>query len=115
MVTSGLGTFHALHATLQDVLLHAAQRHWMLALCAKTKQILYLVPAGCLRRREHIVFECPALQNLRHNLVQAPQFDAKILFMWQDDFGFDCFIGACSKEEPTSAGPPVGDQPSDQP
>ena len=38
--------------------------------------------------QKHIVFECPALQGLRDRyeiLVQAPQGDAKILFMWQDD------------------------------
>ena len=28
----------------------AAQGHWMLALCAKTKQIMYMVPARRLRR-----------------------------------------------------------------
>jgi hypothetical protein len=36
----------------------------------------------------HIVFECPALQDLRHryeNLFQAPEGDAMILFMWQDN------------------------------
>ena len=35
----------------------------------------------------HLVFECPALQNLRNeydNLFQASQGDAMILFMWQD-------------------------------
>ena len=45
--------FHALHAALtalQDGLPQAAPGHCMLASCAKTKQILYIVPAGCLRR-----------------------------------------------------------------
>ena len=36
----------------------------------------------------HVVFECPALQDLRdrcETLFQAPQGDAMIVFMWQDD------------------------------
>ena len=44
--------FYALHAALtalQKGLSQAAQGHWMLALCAKTKQILHIVPAGCLK------------------------------------------------------------------
>jgi hypothetical protein len=48
----------------------------MLASCAKTKESLY------------IVLECPALQDLREryeDLFQAPQGDAMMLFMWQDD------------------------------
>ena len=34
------------------------------------------------------MYECPLLQYLREryeNMVQAPQGDAMILFMWQDD------------------------------
>ena len=37
---------------------------------------------------KHLVFECPALQDLcdrNMNLFQAPHGDAMILFMWQDD------------------------------
>ena len=45
------------------------------------------------------MFECPAFQDLRdryENLFQAPQGDAIILFMWQDDIiGVACFIDAC--------------------
>ena len=46
----------------------------------------------------------------------APQGDAMILFMWQDDIiGVARFIDACLERVYTSAGPPVGDQASDQP
>ena len=53
LVTSGLASFHALHAALaalQDGLPQTNQGHRMLASCAKTKQDVYNVPAGCLRR-----------------------------------------------------------------
>ena len=67
---------------------------------------------------KHFVFEC-ALHDLRDrygNLFQAPQGDAMILFMWQDDIiGVARFIDACLERVYTSAGPPVGDQASDQP
>ena len=50
---------------------------------------LYNVPAGCLRRMgSTLCVECPALQDLRdryENLFQAPQGDAMMLFMCQDD------------------------------
>ena len=63
--------------------------------------------------------KCPALQDLRgrfENLFQAPQGDAMILFMWQDDtIDVARFIGACLERVYTSAGPPAGDQASDQP
>ena len=50
------------------------------------------------------------------NLFQAPQGDAMILFMWQDDIiGVARFIDACSERMSTSAGPPMGGQASDQP
>ena len=35
-----------------------------------------------------MVFECPALQDLRDkrpHLFEGPQADAMVLFMWQDD------------------------------
>ena len=39
-----------------------------------------------------------------------------IFFMWQDDImGVARFIAACLERVDTSAGPPVGDQASDQP
>ena len=39
-----------------------------------------------------------------------------IIFMWQDDIiGVALLIDACSERVYTSAGPPVGDQASDQP
>ena len=50
------------------------------------------------------------------DLYQAPQGDAMILFMWQDDI--ICvvqFLTACLERVHTSASPPVGDQASDQP
>ena len=54
---------------------------------------------GVLGDEKHIVVECPALQDSRdryENLFQAPQGDAMILFMWQDDImGVARFIGAC--------------------
>ena len=50
------------------------------------------------------------------DLFQAPQGNAMILFMWQDDIiGVARFIDACLERVSTSAGPPVGDQASDQP
>ena len=71
-----------------------------------------LCQQGVLGDEKHLVFECPALQDLRdmyENLFQAPQGDAMILFKWQDDMvGLAWFIDA-------SAGPPVGAQASDQP
>ena len=46
----------------------------------------------------HLVFERPALQDLFdrcENLFQAPQGDAIILYMWQDDIiGVAWFIDA---------------------
>ena len=64
-------------------------------------------------------FECPTLQDLLdryENLFQAPQGHAMILFMWQDDIiGVARFIDACLERVYTSAGPPMGDQASDQP
>ena len=74
---------------------------------------------GVLGDEKHLVFECPALQDLRDRnkiLFQAPHGDAMILFMWQDDIiGVARFIDACLERVYTSAGPPVGDQASDQP
>ena len=74
---------------------------------------------GVLGDEKHLLFECPALQDLRdryENLFQAPQGDAMLLFMWQDDIiGVARFIDACLERVSTSAGPPVGDQASDQP
>lgn len=47
---------------------------------------------------------------------QAPHGDAMIPFMWQDDIiGFAPFLDACLENVYPSAGPPVGDQASDQP
>ena len=78
-----------------------------------------LCQQGVLGDEKHIVFECPALQDLRdryENLFQAPQGDAMILFMWQDDIiGVARFIDACLERVYTSAGPLVGDQASEQP
>ena len=52
------------------------------------------------------------LQDLRdryENLFQAPQGDAMLLFMWQDDIiGVARFIDACLERMSTSAGPLVG-------
>ena len=74
---------------------------------------------GVLGDEKHLVFEYPALQNLRDrnkNLLEAPHGDAMIFLMWQDDMiGVARFIDTCLKKVYTSAGPPVGDQASDQP
>ena len=65
------------------------------------------------------MFECPALQDLRdrfENLLQAPEGDEMILYMWQDDIIVVArYIDACIERVYTSAGPPVRDQASDQP
>ena len=78
-----------------------------------------MCPQGVLGDEKHLLFECPALQDLRdryENLFQAPQGDAMLLFMWQDDIiGVARFIDACLERMYTSAGPPVGGQASDQP
>ena len=37
----------------------------MLASSAETKQDVYNVPAGVLGDEKHLLFECPALQDLR--------------------------------------------------
>ena len=60
----------------------------MLALCAKTNMFLALCQQGFLGDEKHIVFLCPALQNLhdRHdNSIQALQGDAVVLVMLHDD------------------------------
>ncbi len=82
-------------------------------------RICMMCQQGVLGDEKHLVFECPASQDLRDrnkNLFQAPHGDAMILFMWQDDIiGVARFIDACLERVYTSAGPPVGDQASDQP
>jgi hypothetical protein len=70
---------------------------------------------------QHLVFECPALQDLcdhdgNENQFQAPHCDAMSLLMWQDDIiGIARFIDVCLERVYISAGPPVGDQASDRP
>ena len=57
----------------------------------------------CLHRtigdEKHLVFECPALQDLRDkrpHLLEGPQADAMVLFMCQDDMiGVVRFIDEC--------------------
>ena len=48
---------------------------------------------------KHLVFECPALQDLRDkrpHLFEGTQADAMVLFMWHDDIlGVVRFIDAC--------------------
>jgi hypothetical protein len=65
------------------------------------------------------VIVCNAFQDLRDrygNLFRSPQSDAMILFMWPDDIiGVARIIDACLERVYTSAGPPVGDQASEQP
>ena len=65
------------------------------------------------------MFECPALQELHdryEKLFQAPQGDAMIFHMWQDDIiGVARFIDARLERVYTSAGLPMRDQASDQP
>ena len=72
---------------------------------------------GVLEDGKHLLVECPALQDLLdryENLFQAPQNDAMILFMWQDDIiGVARFTDACLERVSTLAGPPMGDQASD--
>ena len=81
--------------------------------------ICMMCQQGVLGDEKHLVFKCPALQELRDrkkNLFQAPHGDARILFIWQDDIiGGARFIDACLERVYTSAGPPVEDQASDQP
>ena len=68
---------------------------------------------------KHLLFDCPALQDLRDRnstCFRRLRCDAMTLFMWQDDIiGVARFIDACLERVYTSAGPPVGDQASDQP
>ena len=49
--------------------------------------------------KKHLVFECPALQDLRDkrpHLFDGAQTDAMVLFMWQDDMiGVVRFIDEC--------------------
>ena len=88
----------------------------MLASCAKTR-LCTLYQQGVVGDEKHLVFECPASHDRYENLFQTSQGDAMILFMWQDDIiGVARFIDAYLKRVYTSpAGPPVGDQASDQP
>ena len=71
-------------------------------------KICTLCQQGILGDEKHIVFECPALQDLRDryaNLFQAPQGDAMILFVWQDDVvGVARFSDACLESVYTSFG-----------
>ena len=54
------------------------------------------------------MFECPALQDLRdryENLLQAPQGDAIVPFMWQDDsVGVARIFDECLERVSTSQG-----------
>lgn len=60
---------------------------------------------GVLGDEKHIVFECPALQDLRDGM-RTPQGDA---MMWQDDIiGVARFFDAYLQIVYTSAGPPLG-------
>ena len=74
---------------------------------------------GVLGDEKHLLFECPALQDLLNryeNLFQAPHGDAVILFMRQDDIiGVAWIIDASLERVYSSAGPLVGHQASDQP
>ena len=52
------------------------------------ERIFTLCQQGVFGDEKHIVFECPASQDLRdryEDLEQAPQGDTMILFMWEDD------------------------------
>ena len=57
------------------------------------------VSIGPLGMRSNLVFECPALQDLRDkrpHLFDGAQTDAMVLFMWQDDMiGVVRFIDDC--------------------
>ena len=79
---------------------------WLLALCQR----------GVLGDEKHLVFECPALQDLRDtnkNLFRAPHGDAMILLMWQDDIiDVARSIDMCLERGYTSAGPLMGYQAS---
>ena len=51
-------------------------------------RICMMCQQGVLGDEKHLVFECPALQDLRDRnkaLFKAPHGDAMILLMWQDD------------------------------
>ena len=80
-----------------------------------------LCQQGVLGDEKHPASERPALQDLRDrsdNLIQAPQGDAMIHFMWQECIiGVARLIDACLSLERvyTLDGPPVGDQVNDQP
>ena len=82
-------------------------------------RIFTMCQQSVLGDEKHLLFDCPALQDLRDrnkNLFQAPQCDAMSRFMWQDDIiGVARFIDARLERVYTSTGPPVGDQASDQP
>ena len=72
---------------------------------------LLLCQQGVLGDEKHLVFECPALQDLRDryhddNLFEAPQGDAMIFLMWQ---AWDDTL-THAKKECTQAGPPMGNQ-----
>ena len=85
----------------------------------RLNRICTLCQQGAFGDEKHLVSECPALQDLRdrfESLFQAHQGGAMILFMWQDDvIGVVQHLYMCIERVNTSAGPPVGDQTSDQP
>ena len=75
-------------------------------------RICMMCQQGVLGDEKHLMFECPALQDLHDrnkNLFQAPHGDARILFMWQDDIsGVARFIDECLERVYTSGGLPWG-------
>ena len=119
---------------VDDVLIQAAGRHLMVTtkpqwLCGPRLYRLCTYQwcqQGAFRDEKqtvsvhsNTVFECPALYNLQDRyeiLCQAPQEDAMILFMWQNDFvGVAPFLDACLSRMYTTAGLPLGDHASNQP
>jgi hypothetical protein len=63
---------------------------------------------GILGDEQHLVCECPALRDFGgryEHLFQAPQSDAMILFIGQNDIsGVAQFVDTCLEREYTSAG-----------
>ncbi len=75
-----------------------------------------LCDSSALGDEKHLVFECPALQHVRHKYGQLfIGVPTMRLFMWQDDLvGVAKFLDECL-EVFYSAGPPHGGQASNQP
>ena len=61
---------------------------WHLQIAEDMQHVSAYHVSNTIRDEKHLVFECPALQDLRDkrpHVFQGAHADAMVLFMWQDD------------------------------